>query len=80
MSDVQIRNNQPTAMITGLNGEALVGDIMLIKKGKYTVVKVNLQGKWYEAIREISEDNFSHNITAVGLLALTKDEEKNRVK
>jgi len=65
----------PAFTITGLNGEALIGDILLSREGEYTVVYVNKQGIWYEAIRELSAGAFSHNITAYGLMHLNKPAE-----
>lgn len=65
----------PPFTITGLNGEALISDILLVKEGDYTVLYVNRQGVWYEAIRELSASAFSHNITSYGLMHLNKPAE-----
>jgi len=71
-----MNSDQLAATITGLNGEALVGDILLLREGDendplaHVVVYVNRQGVWYEAIRELASFNMSHTITSYGLLAL----------
>jgi len=54
--------------------EVAVQDIWLVREGGETgpatvVVYVQMDGVWYEAIRERAEASFSHNITAHGLRA-----------
>lgn len=55
-------------------GEVPVQDIWLLREGcetgpAFVVVYVQMHGQWYEAIRERIENNFSHNITANGLVS-----------
>jgi hypothetical protein len=56
------------------NREVAIEDIWLMREGvenglAYAVVYVKREGVWYEAIRELVESNFSHCISASGLVS-----------
>lgn len=57
-------------------GEMPVQDIWLLREDDKVVVYVQIHGKWYEAIREIHDSSFSHNITANGLEAISNPASK----
>lgn len=44
-----------------------VEGIMLRRSGEDAVVEVEMEGKWYECIREPLDSNFSHIIEPGGL-------------
>ena len=47
-----------------------VENVWLMRQGDDVVVLIEHGGRWYEAIREPANGNFSHNISAHGIASL----------
>ena len=63
----------------GTEQAAAIRSIRLIKEGQWTVVEVDVAGLWVPVIRELTDNNFDHFVSATGILRSVSDAKRRVV-